>query len=153
MMSSPDDTTRDDTAQYDPTPGTVAGPFVPYAKIAVPQLPAGFVVRPALRADLDAADPADVALVCAPAGYGKTLLLADWARSSTARRRGLGGAGPRRQRPEAAVGVGGRRRRRLPVRAGGQPPARPVGLAAWPAHRSSSPSSGSPCSGCPGRSG
>jgi LuxR family maltose regulon positive regulatory protein len=29
------------------------------------------------------ADPADVAFVCASAGYGKTLLLADWARSST----------------------------------------------------------------------
>ena len=40
-------------------------------------------MRPALRADLDAADPAEVALVCAPAGYGKTLLLADWARTST----------------------------------------------------------------------
>ena len=84
MMSSPDDTTRDDTAQVDTAPGTISGPFVPYAKIAVPQLPRGFVVRPALRADLDAGDAANVALVCAPAGYGKTLLLADWARSSVA---------------------------------------------------------------------
>ena len=83
-MSSPDDPTRDDTTQDDPTPGTVSEPFVPHAKIAIPPLPPEFVVRPALRADLDAADPADVALVCAPAGYGKTLLLADWARSSTA---------------------------------------------------------------------
>ncbi len=41
-------------------------------------------MRAALRADLDAAAAADVALVCAPAGYGKTLLLADWSRSSTA---------------------------------------------------------------------
>jgi LuxR family transcriptional regulator, maltose regulon positive regulatory protein len=57
-------------------------PSVPPAKIAVPQLPRDFVGRPALRADLDAADPADVALVCAPPGYGKTLLLADWARAS-----------------------------------------------------------------------
>ena len=40
-------------------------------------------MRPALRAALDAADSAQVALVCAPAGYGKTLLLADWARTST----------------------------------------------------------------------
>jgi LuxR family maltose regulon positive regulatory protein len=79
-----DDTTLEDTTQYDTAPGAVAEPFVPYEKITVPPLPREFVVRPALRADLDAADPADVALVCAPAGYGKTLLLADWARSSTA---------------------------------------------------------------------
>ncbi|MET0190574.1 MAG: AAA family ATPase, partial [Pseudonocardia sediminis] len=50
-------------------------------KITVPSRPGEFVVRSALRAVLDAADPADVVLVCAPAGYGKTLLLADWARS------------------------------------------------------------------------
>lgn len=56
---------------------------VPRAKITVPQLPPEFVARADLRADLDAA-AADVALVCAPAGYGKTLLLADWSRSSTA---------------------------------------------------------------------
>jgi len=84
MMSSPDDTTLKDTTPYDTTPGTVAEPFVPHEKITVPPLSREFVVRPALRADLDAADPADVALVCAPAGYGKTLLLADWAHTSTA---------------------------------------------------------------------
>ena len=57
--------------------------LVPPAKITVPQLPPGFVARAGLWADLDAAGGADVALVCAPAGYGKTLLLADWARAST----------------------------------------------------------------------
>lgn len=51
--------------------------FVPRAKITVPGLPPEFVARPALCADLDAADA--TVLVCAPAGYGKTLLLADWA--------------------------------------------------------------------------
>jgi LuxR family maltose regulon positive regulatory protein len=59
-------------------------PLVPHAKIAVPRLPPEFVVRAALRADLDASAATDVALVCAPAGYGKTLLLADWSRTSTA---------------------------------------------------------------------
>ena len=57
--------------------------FTP-AKITVPQLPREFVVRARLRADLEAANPAGVGLVCAPAGYGKTLLLADWALNSTA---------------------------------------------------------------------
>ena len=58
--------------------------LVPHAKITVPELPREFVVRAGLRVDLDAGAAADVALVCAPAGWGKTLLLADWARTSTA---------------------------------------------------------------------
>ncbi|HTF48700.1 MAG TPA: LuxR C-terminal-related transcriptional regulator [Pseudonocardia sp.] len=56
-------------------------PCVPHAKISTPVLPAEFVERPALRTRLDEA--AGLVLVCAPAGYGKTLLLSDWARSST----------------------------------------------------------------------
>ena len=63
--------------------GLSAMSVVPQAKIAVPQLPPGLVGRAGLRADLDAAGCADVALVCAPAGYGKTMLLADWARAGT----------------------------------------------------------------------
>ena len=58
--------------------------LVPQVKITVPGLPAQFVTRANLRADLDAGAAADVALVCAPPGYGKTLLLADWAQTSTA---------------------------------------------------------------------
>jgi LuxR family maltose regulon positive regulatory protein len=57
---------------------------VPRVKISAPQLPPEFVARRELCADLDAAATGDLALVCAPAGYGKTLLLADWSRTSTA---------------------------------------------------------------------
>src|SRR5512132_2672825 len=57
---------------------------VPRVKISAPQLPPEFVARSELCADLDAGATGDVALVCAPAGYGKTLLLADWSRTSTA---------------------------------------------------------------------
>ena len=106
--------------------------LVPQAKIAVPQLPPELVVRAGLRADLDAASSADVTLVCAPAGYGKTMLLADWAHASTGSDRSdtaLGEPGPRRQRPEAVVDGGGGRARGLPVGAAGQPPARPLGVA------------------------
>ena len=79
MTSGPDDTAPLDVTAS----GVVLKPFVPSAKIVLPRLPAGFVVRPALRAALDGADSAQVGLVCAPAGFGKTLLLADWARTST----------------------------------------------------------------------
>jgi LuxR family transcriptional regulator, maltose regulon positive regulatory protein len=61
----------------------VVVPLVPHAKITVPQLPPEFVVRSGLRASLEASSAADVTLVCAPAGYGKTLLLADWTHTST----------------------------------------------------------------------
>lgn len=53
---------------------------VPYTKITVPDLPPDFVPRPGLRARLEGAAPADLVVVSAPAGYGKTVVLADWAR-------------------------------------------------------------------------
>jgi LuxR family maltose regulon positive regulatory protein len=59
-------------------------PLVPAVKITVPQVPPEFVARAELYAELDAGAAADLSLVCAPAGYGKTLLLADWARTSAA---------------------------------------------------------------------
>jgi LuxR family maltose regulon positive regulatory protein len=55
-------------------------PRVPHAKIAPPSVPDEFVVRKQLLTDLD--DASDVVTVCAPAGFGKTMLLADWARTS-----------------------------------------------------------------------
>ena len=42
-------------------------------------MPADFVERTELLAELDAGGRAGVTLVCAPPGYGKTLLLMDWA--------------------------------------------------------------------------
>jgi hypothetical protein len=51
-------------------------------KISVPELPSHFVSRPRLLTALESgAEP--VTLVCAPPGYGKTLLLADWTRRTT----------------------------------------------------------------------
>jgi len=157
MTSSPDDTTHDatvpdDTAHDDTTPGTVGEPVVPSAKIAVPPLPPGFVVRAALRAALDAADPADVGLVCAPAGYGKTLLLADWARTSTGADVAWVGLDRDDNDPKrlwaSLIADGG-----LPVGARGQPPARAVAVAACRPTRSFSPNSGWRWRGCPGRLG
>jgi LuxR family transcriptional regulator, maltose regulon positive regulatory protein len=55
---------------------------VPRAKTAIPRLPPEFVSRPALVAALDAGADCALTLVCAPPGYGKTLLLADWVQRS-----------------------------------------------------------------------
>ncbi|WP_170860972.1 LuxR C-terminal-related transcriptional regulator [Trujillonella endophytica] len=54
-------------------------PGVPRVKTAVPRLPGRHVYRPRLTAALEAAASGQVTLVSAPAGYGKTLLLAEWA--------------------------------------------------------------------------
>ena len=104
--------------------------LVPQAKITIPQVPPEMVVRAGLRADLDTASRADVTLVCAPAGYGKTMLLADWAHTSTGSdSRSLGQPGPRRQRPATVVDLGSGRARRLPVGTTRQPPTRPLDMA------------------------
>jgi LuxR family transcriptional regulator, maltose regulon positive regulatory protein len=55
---------------------------VPRAKTAIPRLPPEFVSRPALVAALDAGEDCALTLVCAPPGYGKTMLLADWVKRS-----------------------------------------------------------------------
>ncbi|MEV4057042.1 LuxR C-terminal-related transcriptional regulator [Amycolatopsis sp. NPDC049688] len=53
---------------------------IPRTKITVPGPPADLVSRPRLRTVLDGASEAAVVFVGAPAGFGKTVLLADWAR-------------------------------------------------------------------------
>ena len=55
---------------------------VPQVKLRIPLLPADYLDRTELLAELDAGAAAGATtLVCAPTGYGKTLLLADWATS------------------------------------------------------------------------
>jgi LuxR family maltose regulon positive regulatory protein len=49
-------------------------------KVSVPGLRPGLVPRPRLAERLDQALARGLVLVCAPAGYGKTVLLSDWAR-------------------------------------------------------------------------
>jgi LuxR family maltose regulon positive regulatory protein len=53
-------------------------------KLVPPKLPADFTPRPLLRQRLDQAAPDQVVAVIAPAGSGKTLLLADWVRGGEA---------------------------------------------------------------------
>jgi len=52
---------------------------VPRAKTTAPRLPLEFVPRPALVAALDRGVTCALTLVSAPPGYGKTVLLAEWA--------------------------------------------------------------------------
>lgn len=47
-------------------------------KLFVPRTPVGFVFRPRLVEQLDEGSARELVLVCAPAGFGKTALLADW---------------------------------------------------------------------------
>jgi hypothetical protein len=49
-------------------------------KLHVPRPRSGLVPRPRLTERLDEGPARGLMLVCAPAGYGKTVLLADWAR-------------------------------------------------------------------------
>ncbi|MDT7553918.1 MAG: LuxR family transcriptional regulator, maltose regulon positive regulatory protein, partial [Pseudonocardiales bacterium] len=53
-------------------------PAVAHIRTAVPQLSALYLPRPRLSSFLDDIADGEVVLVSAPAGYGKTLLLADW---------------------------------------------------------------------------
>ena len=57
----------------------IAGwPVVSPAKCTRPRVSASFLPRPRLTRVLDRAAPGQVVVVCAPAGFGKTQLLADW---------------------------------------------------------------------------
>src|ERR1700734_3493044 len=66
-------------------------------KLSLPGPQPGQVQRPRLMARLDEGLARGLVLVCAPAGYGKTVLLADWARrgGEAARARARPGTGER----------------------------------------------------------
>ena len=77
-------------------------------KLYVPPPQPGFVPRPRLTARLDEGLARGLTLVCAPAGFGKTSLLADWTHRGQ-RASGLAFAGCGRQRPSAVLAARGRR--------------------------------------------
>ena len=54
-------------------------------KISVPALPPEFVSRPRLTEQIERGVKGSLTLVCAPAGYGKTCLLIEWARTTKSR--------------------------------------------------------------------
>ena len=54
-------------------------------KITIPPLPAGYVARPRLKEIIDRGASGPVTLICAPAGYGKTNLLIEYARTTNSR--------------------------------------------------------------------
>ncbi len=72
-MADPPHTRADDDA--------AAGDLIVLStKLHVPRPPSAFVRRPRLTERLDRMRPGTVALICAPAGCGKSVLVADWCR-------------------------------------------------------------------------
>ena len=70
------------TAREDPPQASAGGPSGLLAtKLYPPRAQPGFVPRPRLTEELDQGLPRGPVLLCAPARFGKTALLADWARA------------------------------------------------------------------------
>ncbi|HEU5472648.1 MAG TPA: LuxR C-terminal-related transcriptional regulator [Actinophytocola sp.] len=67
-----------------PARGHLQASRIPHAKLAVPAVPPGFVPRPAVRELIVRATEGPLTVVNAPAGYGKTAVLADAAGPDTA---------------------------------------------------------------------
>jgi LuxR family transcriptional regulator, maltose regulon positive regulatory protein len=63
-----------------PAAATAASDALLATKLHIPPTRPGFVVRPQLTDRLTKGTAGATVLVCAPAGFGKTALLADWAR-------------------------------------------------------------------------
>ena len=129
--------TADPAEPHTVTPGTEARPQVDTILEAKLHWPPGrddWVRRERLIDQMHRATRHQVTLVAAPAGYGKTILVAQWLGSRAASPCCVGLARPRRQRPQPAVGA----RRRGP---------RPAPAARCPL---SLPPNG-PAATCPGR--
>src|ERR1044071_5093519 len=100
-------------------------------KLYMPGSRPGLVGRPRLLDRLDQAVACDLILVCAPAGFGKTVLLAEWARRGEVPVR-LAVTGHRRQRPGAVLAA--RRRRAGSAVPGASRAGGPAARAAATAH-------------------
>ena len=74
-------------------------------RVTPPSIPAGLVPRPALLDALDRGDDRALTLVCAPPGYGKSLLLSHWVRERADDADGLGEPRARRQDPRRLWGA------------------------------------------------
>jgi LuxR family maltose regulon positive regulatory protein len=77
-----------------PSGGDATGQDVLLAtKLCVPRRPAGLVARPRLAKALADGQAGALVLVSAPAGFGKTALLADWIRGAAPDGRPVSGRG------------------------------------------------------------
>ena len=88
----------------------MAGPLLE-TKLHVPRRRRGLVPRPRLSERLDRGAESTLTLVSAPAGFGKTTLLAEWLAAAPAGRtvRGVALARPARQRPGVVLDLRDRR--------------------------------------------
>lgn len=66
-----------------PDDGSLGGRAVLTTKLHVPRPPSTYIPRSRLTDRLEQAGPGVMSLVCAPAGCGKTVLVADWCRRRT----------------------------------------------------------------------
>ncbi len=94
---------------FPPSPAASRRDQLLATKLFAPPRPAGFVPRPRLVDRLNAGLSGGLMLVCAPAGYGKTALVAELGSAASG---WLAVAGPRRQRSDAVLAPRDRRPRR-----------------------------------------